>query len=383
MAQFLTATIGVVLWWLATSTVDSRVAMGRGWPFVHLAVWSFVIALVVTAQRAGARTSSPEGAPSLGRLAREAGTDVLRVGLAAAAVAFLLGMAFGFASVGDGPSSVWLVAGWLTIVSAPLVFVTMLVGKWLRSRRRGPATEEREPLDVPAVASAMAPLLILPVVLWVLRHVEVPEPWSSCTEGMGRSGMLAYAQLAGLLPAALIVAWGLDRLDGSRGAWPGRLLLVGAGLGFVGLALWLPEALARWSLPAPKILPRSHGPLDGLDSGVAYFRPFGATLRAGEERTLFVLDIIDLTRAGLALLFASALTTAAGLARLGRAPRQPPGAADVLAPALGLTVAVIAAWVGCPRYGPSVAPWAGVAGVAVIAFLDSARHRAAALRSKA
>jgi hypothetical protein len=383
LAQLFTATIGVVLWWMATSIVDSRVAMGRGWPFVHLAVWSFVIALVVTAQRAGARTSSPAPEPSLGRQARAAGADVLRVGVIAAAVVFPLGVAFGFARVGDGPASVWLVAAWLTIVSAPLVFATMLGSRWLRARRRAPAIERPEPHGVAAMATAMAPLLMLPVVLWVLRYVDAPEPWSACTEGVGRSGMLAYAQLAGLLPAALMVAWGLDRLDGSRGAWPGRVLLAAAGLGFVGLMLWLPEALTRWSALAPKVLPRSHGPLDGLGSGVAYFRPFGGTLRVGEERTGIVLDILDLTRAGLALLLASALATAAGLVRLGRAPRQPLRAADVLAPALGLVVAVIAAWVGCPRYGPSAAPWAGVAGVVVTAFLNHVRHRAAALRPKA
>jgi hypothetical protein len=383
LVQLFTATIGAVLWWMATSIVDSRVAMGRGWPFVHLAVWSFVIALVVTAQRAGARTASPEHAPSLRRQAREAGADVLRMGLAAAVVAFLLGVAFGFARVGDGPSSVWLASAWLTIVSAPLVFATMLGSRWLRARRRGPTTERAEPLGVAALASAMAPLLMLSVVLWVLRHVEAPEAWSSYTEGMGRSGMLAYVQLAGLLPAALMVAWGLDRLDGSRGARPGRVLLAAAGLGFVGLALWLPEALTRWSVHASKVLPRTHGPLDGLASGVAYFRPFGATQRVGEEWTRIVLDITDLTRAGLALLFVSALATAAELVRLGRAPRQPPRAADVLAPALGLVVALVAAWVWCPRHGPSAAPWSGVAGVVVAAALGTVRHRAATLRPTA
>lgn len=360
MAQLLTSTIGFVLWWLAMGTVDTRVTMGRGWPFVHLGTWLCVTWIVWQAQPGRRLADATEDPGPTLSIVRSTARDVGKAGLVAAACTLALGIVFTAVGVGGGPLAPWLVALGLSIVCLPMAFAMIFVARRTAARGQGSAPiPHTPPHTFGDVARAMAPLLMLPLVLLMIREADVPHPWSASTSALGRAGILAYAQLPGLWLLSLIVAWGIDRLSGSRSSWAGRATLGGACLALIMLTFALPGWLLEWQ-SAPK--PDSSWPMDVMSSSVNYWKPFRASLRTAEGVSTFLLDIRGLTQGGVVLLLAAGAATAASLARLGRERHKAPIILPMLL-AVGITTA--GTLVLSPHFGPAAAPWSGVAGLAL------------------
>ena len=122
--------VGAPLWWFATGQTDTVRTMGRGGPFVYLAVWLFVAVLVARHLAARARfTLEPERPTMLRSL----------LGAYAVAIGVVVGLAFalGAARVSGTAFQASLLAGaFLLVCSAPLVLLAAWLTARCRDRRR-------------------------------------------------------------------------------------------------------------------------------------------------------------------------------------------------------------------------------------------------------
>ena len=204
---------------------DSRVALGRGGPFVLLAGWACVAAMLMLAARRGT----------------PAGRSRWREAIAPAAVAVIVaGFAFGVVDVGDGSQSVWIFGA---MFGSPALLVAWALERWVRPRLR-PSARPVQQVSPAVVGASLVPLLLPTVVMLALAPLTLPEAWQARIHAVGLAGAL-YASLVPLvLPAALVVAWTHDRaFQGPRGAWHDAV-------GALALASLLAACIVWPSLPA-------------------------------------------------------------------------------------------------------------------------------------
>ncbi len=230
------------------------------------------------------------------------------------------------------------------IVSA--TFVALLLGGILR-RRGGEVPSsaqhaQHERLGPPAPADvgwALAPMLSPVVAFACLHYLPMDTWWKSAVASHGQVGLTFHAMLLPMFPAALLVAWGIDRRNGEPGS---ALVPLLAGTGLIFVALFGPEVI-RQLHPHPEGLHAA----GGLPSD-----PFWNwdPAQGGWVR----LPVDGLMRASAIMLLATAALSATFLTKLGREGRgATPGALLML-----LVLQIVLAAIILPKFGPLGAPLA-------------------------
>lgn len=241
--------------------------------------------------------------------------------------------------------------------------VALMLG-WLLRRTHGEAPDDAHVAYVPRPATvgwAMFPMLA-PVFAFACLHLLPMDPWWRLSAtATGQVGLMLHAMLVPLFPAALMVAWGLDRRDGSSGSWLLPSLCAGA------LLIWIavgPELL--WSYhPAPDITASQAAEGSPTD-------PFWGWDPAAEDWVPLPLD--GLIRACGAMMLALALLAVHLIRRVGRGFEESPIPALIMLLVLQVSTAALL----LPKFGPLGAPL-GTAIAAVTVWLfetwnGGARH---------
>jgi hypothetical protein len=190
--------------------------------------------------------------------------------------------------------------------------------------------------------------MLAPVVAFACLHLLPMEPWWRLTATpTGQVGLTLHAMLVPLFPAVLIVAWGLDRRDGSPGAW------IVPALGSGALLLWVafgPELLWAWH-PRPDVTAAQAAAGSPTD-------PFWGWDPTIEDWVPLPLD--GLIRACGAMMLGLALLATHLIRRVGQGEQSSP----VPALAMLLVLQVASAAILLPKFGPLGAPL----GTAIAAF---------------
>ena len=219
--------------------------------------------------------------------------------------------------------------------------VALMLG-WLLRRTRGEAPGHAHVAYVPRPATvgwAMFPMLA-PVFAFACLHLLPMDPWwRSSVTSTGQVGLTLHAMLVPLFPAALIVAWGLDRRDGSPGSWV--------------LPTFCSVALLVWIAVGPELL-WSYHPRPGITAEMAAAGsptdPFWGWDPAARDWVPLPLD--GLIRAAGAMMLALALLSTHLIRQVGRGDEASPVPALVML--LVLQVATSALML--PKFGPLGAP---------------------------
>ena len=264
--------------------------------------------------------------------------------------------------------SVWLVTGTTLFTNPKLMVVgqdfhalalVILMGGVVQTLVMGSMAkhtdlEERDPKQVPLVhghrvGQALMPLLMPLVAVLLFEHFPLDATSSARAGGPAWSGTMMLLMIVPLVPAAMVVARGLDRADGTRsGALAGKLAWVAFGAWFV----LGPDALRLFYEPG--------GPSEALRQRFGLGAPplpLASSDTSSTRLLLFGLPAADLCRSVTLML----LCTSTLSARLLR--RAPSGGKAVGWKLLGcmLAVQVGGSWVLMPRIGPAGAPLAAAA----------------------
>jgi len=379
MALRLTLTVGLLGWWLLGIPIYNRTAMGTLGPLTTLFAVGFLLLLVacgpvrrvlLAAGGAGGAAGTQHG----WRVAlRIWGVVVLLMALAA----WLVSLVFvDWFDTGISSGAVWLYAAWLVALATPIV-LPVLVGA-LRRQAELPAT--LPPLPRREAVRVLLVLLSPALAMLLLRVVPHPPPWSVRAPPPSSAGILYLGCFAWAWPALLPVAYGLDRLDGSRGSLRARAV--------VGCALL---ALAAAVCVGPALLWKAHtatrpaaltvaGPWAGFADSLRGLQPFVST--DGATGASVALPVDGLLAGASALLLVLAALVGWRLARLGsqhagraldtEGARAVRGVRTTSLLALGATQ-ILFTLLFSQRIGPEAAPWAAVLGALVAAGLE---HRA-------
>ena len=340
MAQALTLTVGALAWWFAAGEMDSRYTMGVGGPALYLGLWLFVVALLVRRERL--RAIHPDRAA----FARPWSGSATGLAVGVICVA-LVSFALQILNVADALTGVifgTILCAILALVSAPVIALA----------RTAPTSTVAPAAPPTALLVALAPLLCPVLAMFALRASAVAGPWAVETASAGRAGILYYASVSLWLPTAALVAWGIDRLDGSRG---GRLasLFAGATLATLASAIaWLPALLTG-------LATRSVGESGfglGYGNALAYWRPFGTP--SGRP-------VDDWLRATAAMMLAAGIASTLALRALGRS--RTIGSPVVTA---GVLIAqCVASRLLLPRTVPAAAAWIAAGAALILAFVNA------------
>jgi TM2 domain-containing membrane protein YozV len=336
--------------------------MGTSGPLFLLGGWIVLVLLL----RRGARRVRGESAMSWRLLA--AWTTVLVA---------VCGVVLRANGVGDTFVLVPFVTA--VIVGGAAVALVLVVERYVRPRL--PAIRPvRAPLAADRLTTAMVPMLVFVGALLALRFSRLGDGWHRMLSGLGAAGLLYMGTAPLLLPAAALVAWGVDRALGRRASWPGRLVAVAAALILLVATAVMPGAAlaAGGHVEAATPMERAvaHHGLHGLfwftttnDDTAAFRRSpsqqFDTSVDAPEDTRFRLLPLRATFRAGSLLMV---VCVALSLAWLARASLGVP-VARLTAAALVLGAVVAAGW-GAARLGPSGAP-IGAALVVAAALLAS------------
>ncbi|MCB9896892.1 MAG: hypothetical protein H6825_02685 [Planctomycetes bacterium] len=337
MTLFYTLAIGGVLWGYALGTRDTRMALGETGPFVYAVVFGWLLLLVTF--RVGAlarlRRRHPDGVPGEARRAVDLRTWFVAALLTV--LVFVVGYNGYRGNLDEFSGNYALLAALLAVPVGALLggaarLLGPLAGGDVERKESLPRVCEAAPSEA---ARALLPILVPLVALVVLRLVPGDEFWQRRVSTVGQAGLAWRAMLPVLLPTALVVAWGLDRMLG----WPLDMLST---IVLVAAVAWIGLTVGRMPI-APEAFLSSYG------------------LKPGEAPVPLPVD--DLLGAVPLLMLASAAATARGLLEAGRG--KPP--AGWLALLLLFATQVVLSWLAVPRLGPSGAAWTGA--VVVTAFL--------------
>jgi len=353
-----TLTVGTLAWWFSTHAMASRFAIGLGAPWVYGAVFVFVLALAVRgvkARRAAAESPAVDAPPHpLLRAVRAAL-------LIAAPITLVLALAFGAINVGDGGLVIPMVIGWFGLLAVPIALAVGGIAGWFR----GVTTPPTQPLP-PAISgrdvlAALAPLLVPLAAMILLRNISAGAWWEVRTDGPPRAGILHVTLVPLMLPVAVIVSWGLDRLDGSRGSVAAGTCAAVALAALVAALWFLPQLLVTWhdNPNQPYQAPAQPG---ALQIG----NPFHTAIPDDPpgSGTAPLLPLTDFFRASALMMLLAAALTAFALRRLGLGVR----ALSLPRVSLTLLLQVLLTMLAMPRLGLVGAPLAAAAALAVAAL---------------
>ena len=339
MAQALTLTVGAIAWYLAAGHTDTRYTMGLGGPFVYLGLWLFVVMMVLSAPR------KPESPGNRAVFSGRFRSVPRAVGLS---LALLVLVAFCLDAAG-------LPGGWFALAEGPFIIGMFLVLAlpMLGLIRSSDRSSSRRPPRL-ALLAAFAPLLCPVLAMFALRWSDVAGPWNVETAPPGRAGILYYASVALWLPTAALVAWGIDRLDGSRG---GRLASFAAALTLATLiaaVAFLPQIFSYYSVSAEPGTSHTSGFGLGYFNSVRYWRPFTTTSH---------LPVDAWFRATALMMLTASVATALALRALGQGRRILPLPLVLLVLGLQWAASVQA----LPHSAPSASAWIAAAAAALLA----------------
>lgn len=246
-----TLVAGGLLWLYGLSVNAGRAARGNAAVFVWIVLWAFVTALVVlTARRRQLELRRGPDRPASPARRLVPLRDVALT-VAVAAFALLVGvdeLAGDFGLHHRGRYAALTLCA-LPFMASPLIMAPLAA--WLRRTLR---TTPRPEVTLPspgAYVLALLPMLAPAALLAWLFLAPVPAHLADVIAGNGLAG-IGFLQLETLaLPAALIVACGLDTTDGSRGRWPYAAWVVGVSVVALVLTAALPVAVEPEGMHSP------------------------------------------------------------------------------------------------------------------------------------
>ena len=208
MALVSTLLIGGAVWAWGLAHGGNRAARGMGGWLVWTLLFAFVAALVAAWARRNARPPTSRGA-GIARALR----DTVLIALAAA---LALGVGIPLTGAGDlGIDEDALVVLFAVALIVPGLGLVALA-PWIRPRTVIPLGGGPRVVSAGAVVRALAPMLLPALVLFTLLRLPVAPEWQGRITGRGLAG-IAFLQLETLAwPAAIMVAWAIDVVDGSR-----------------------------------------------------------------------------------------------------------------------------------------------------------------------
>ncbi len=228
-------------------------------------------------------------------------------------------------------------------------FVALLLS-WLMSGGRGEEPAEEHVEYVPRsvdIGWALMPMAAPVVGFACLHYFSMDDWWSSSVASHGQVGLMFHAMLVPIFPAGLLVAWGLDRRDGSPGWW--------------GIPALLVTAMVVWCFIGPEVLWSLHEqPTVSAEAaaGGAPTDPFWAWDRAAV--TWVKLPVDGLVRATSAMLAALSLLATTLIFRAGRGETR----GTLVSLGMLVVIMLVCAALVQDKFGPMGAPL----GVAVAAF---------------
>ncbi|MFT7464750.1 MAG: hypothetical protein ACI9EF_003109 [Pseudohongiellaceae bacterium] len=348
-----TCVTGGLIWWISGLMLRAPHLLGGGAPAVYGGVFAFVALLAVAS--AGPRPVVHSFSVSLARVVFGGCLLVISVSMALAVL-----------TPAHSPLPALVAGLFFGVLGIPL----SLVVRWLGRRCGGVGTVVRVPgPDAPGhchVLLSLTPLLVPLAALLVVGSGALALGPGVRNGPTAQAGVLSWVLFPCFYPAALVVAFGLDRLDGSlagRGASNIRasaLAVMVMGIGALSPALWtLHDAPLSSSTPWDL--------LTGVASGFARFRPFLRPVLSATGEWTFVPQQLDgLISGAAAMMFACSWLPCDWLTRVGQGGRGPSG----WAVAALIVVPVVAGLALLPLAGAAGAPWAGVLACAVAWFVQ-------------